>query len=60
MGVATKHIENNNIKNENIISIVSGANINFDHLRYILERADLGEHNETIIAVTIDEKLGSF
>ncbi len=55
-----KYVENNKIKNENIVSIVSGANVNFDRLRYISERADLGEHNEAIIAVTIDEKPGSF
>jgi hypothetical protein len=34
--------------------------LNFDRLRYIAERADLGEHNEAIIAATIDEKPGSF
>ncbi len=55
-----KYIENESIENENIVSIVSGANVNFDRLRYIAERADLGEHNEAIIAVTIDEKPGSF
>lgn len=55
-----KYVENNKIKNKNIVSIVSGANVNFDRLRYISERADLGEHNEAIIAVTIDEKPGSF
>lgn len=55
-----KYVENNKIKNENIVSIVSGANVNFDRLRYISERADLGEHNEAIIAVTMNEKPGNF
>jgi len=55
-----KYIENNNIENENIVSVVSGANVNFDRLRYIAERADLGEHNEAIIAATIPEQPGSF
>lgn len=55
-----KYIEQNNIENENLISIISGANVNFDRLRYISERADLGEHNEAIIAATIPEQPGSF
>ncbi|MBT4923487.1 MAG: threonine ammonia-lyase, biosynthetic [Candidatus Thioglobus sp.] len=55
-----KYIEQNNIENENIVSIVSGANVNFDRLRYISERADLGEHNEAIIAAVIPEQPGSF
>ena len=55
-----KYIKQNNIEGENLVAIVSGANVNFDRLRYIAERADLGEHNEAIIAATIDEKPGSF
>ncbi len=55
-----KYLEGCDIHNQNIVSLVSGANVNFDRLRYIAERADLGEHNEAIIAVTIDEKPGSF
>ena len=55
-----KYLESHNIKGQNIVSLVSGANVNFDRLRYIAERADLGENNEAIIAVTIDEKPGSF
>ena len=42
------------------IAIVSGANVNFDRLRHISERAELGEHREVILGVTIDEKPGSF
>jgi threonine dehydratase len=38
----------------------SGANVNFDRLRHIAERAELGERREAIIAVTIPEKPGSF
>jgi len=55
-----KYLQTHKLKNENLVSIVSGANVNFDRLRYISERADIGEHNEAIIAVTIDEKPGSF
>ena len=41
-------------------AIVSGANMNFDRLRHISERTELGEKREAIFAVTIDEKPGSF
>ena len=55
-----KYILENNLKNKNIVSVVSGSNVNFDRLRYIAERADLGELNEAIVAVTIPEEPGSF
>ena len=40
-------------------AIVSGANVNFDRLRHIAERAELGEHRESLLAVTIPERPGS-
>ena len=55
-----KYIIEHGLKNKNIVSIVSGSNVNFDRLRYIAERADLGEVNEAIFAVTIPEEPGSF
>ena len=55
-----KYILEHSLKNKNIVSIVSGSNVNFDRLRYIAERADLGEVNEAIVAVTIPEEPGSF
>ena len=55
-----KYAEKYQLSNENLISVVSGANVNFDRLRYIAERADLGENNEAIFAATIPEKPGSF
>jgi threonine dehydratase len=42
------------------VAIDSGANINFDRLRYVAERAELGEQREMILAVTIPERPGSF
>ncbi len=42
------------------MAIDSGANVNFDRLRHVAERAELGEGREAIIAVTIPEKPGSF
>jgi threonine dehydratase len=43
-----------------LVAIVSGANVNFDRLRHISERAELGEQREAILGVTIPEERGSF
>jgi len=43
-----------------MIAIVSGANLNFDRLRFVAERAEVGEQREAIFAVTIPEERGSF
>lgn len=45
---------------KNLVAIVSGANVNFDRLRHISERADLGEQREALFAVEIPERPGSF
>jgi len=45
---------------ETLVAIASGANMNFDRLRHVSERAELGERREAILAVTIPEKPGSF
>ena len=42
------------------VAVVSGANLNFDRLRHIAERAELGDGRETLLAVTIPERPGSF
>ena len=42
------------------VAIVSGANVNFDRLRHISERAEVGEQREAVLAVTIEESKGSF
>ena len=47
-------------RQRNWVAVVSGANINFDRLRHISERAEVGEHREAILGVTIEEKTGSF
>ena len=46
--------------NETLIAITSGANMNFDRLRFVAERADVGEDREAVLAVTIPEERGSF
>jgi len=48
-----------NAKDETLIAILSGANVNFDRLRHISERADIGREREALFAVTIPERPGS-
>ena len=55
-----KYVEEKNIKDQRLVAIDSGANINFDRLRHVAERSDLGEHREALFAVTIPEEIGSF
>ncbi len=43
-----------------LVAIISGANMNFDRLRFVAERAELGEQREAVFAVTIPEERGSF
>jgi len=62
LGVAglKKYVERDGLRGETLIAINSGANINFDRLRNVAERAELGEHREALLAVTIPERPGSF
>jgi threonine dehydratase len=55
-----KYVERTGIEGADLIAIDSGANVNFDRLRHISERAELGEKREAIFAVTIAERAGSF
>ena len=55
-----KYLDENKTKSKNLVAIVSGANINFDRLRHVAERAEIGEQREAILAVSIPEKPGSF
>jgi threonine dehydratase len=55
-----KYIEQNECSGETLLAIDSGANTNFDRLRYISERTEIGEKREAIICVTIPEHPGSF
>jgi threonine dehydratase len=48
------------VSNETLITICSGANMNFDRLRFVAERAELGESREAVFAVTMPEQRGSF
>ena len=48
------------LKDETLIAIACGANMNFDRLRFVAERAEVGEAHEAVFAVTIPEERGSF
>ncbi|NHN77820.1 threonine ammonia-lyase, biosynthetic [Azotobacter chroococcum] len=55
-----RYVEREGAAGQTLVAIDSGANINFDRLRHVAERAELGEKREAIIAVTIPEQPGSF
>jgi threonine dehydratase len=47
-------------RDERLVAVLSGANMNFDRLRFVAERAELGEQREAVLAVTIPERPGAF
>jgi len=55
-----KYVEREDIRDQDLVAIDSGANMNFDRLRHVAERAELGERREALISVTIPEQPGSF
>jgi len=57
---AKAYVERRGLRGRTLVAIASGANTNFDRLRFIAERAEVGEHREAVLAVTIPERRGSF
>ncbi|KAI9000029.1 tryptophan synthase beta subunit-like PLP-dependent enzyme [Gaertneriomyces semiglobifer] len=55
-----KYIQKTGCTGETFIAITSGANMNFDRLRFVAERAEIGENREALISVLIPERPGSF
>jgi threonine dehydratase len=55
-----EYAQRHQLTGKTLIGIASGANMNFDRLRFIAERAELGEQREAVLAVTIPEKPGAF
>ena len=55
-----RYVERTKLGGQHLVAIDSGANMNFDRLRHVAERAEIGERNEAILAVTIPERPGSF
>jgi threonine dehydratase len=57
---AKRYTEERGLRDETLVAVLSGANVNFDRLRFVAERADLGEEREAVFAATIPERPGSF
>ena len=55
-----QYIARENCQGRHLVTIASGANMNFDRLGYIAERTEIGEQREALMAVTIPERVGSF
>ncbi|MDP1649976.1 MAG: threonine ammonia-lyase, biosynthetic [Rubrivivax sp.] len=62
LGVAAvkQYVETHKLKGRTLVTITCGANMNFDRLRFVAERAEFGEQREALFAVTIPEERGSF
>jgi threonine dehydratase len=54
------YVERSGVEGCTFAAIACGANMNFDRLRFVAERAELGEQREAILAVAIPERPGSF
>ncbi len=57
---AKAYVEREKLKGQTLLAVACGANMNFDRLRFVAERAEIGERREAILAVTIPEARGSF
>ena len=55
-----KYVEMHDLKGQTLIAINCGANMNFDRLRHVAERAEIGEDREALLAIEIPERPGSF
>jgi threonine dehydratase len=55
-----QYIETHKLKGKTLVAVNCGANMNFDRLRFVAERAEFGEQREALFAVTIPEERGSF
>ena len=62
MGIAglKKYAAAHGLADQDLVAITCGANMNFDRLRFVAERAEAGEERESLFAVTIPERRGSF
>lgn len=60
VAAAKQYAQKYNCQGQTFAAILCGANMNFDRLRFVAERADAGEEREALFAVTIPEERGSF
>jgi threonine dehydratase len=57
---AKEYAKRHKLKDKTLVAMASGANLNFDRLRFVAERAEIGEQREAVLAVTLPEKPGSY
>lgn len=55
-----KYVELQGLVQQNVVAVLSGANINFDRIKHVVERSETGEYSEALLAVKVVEKPGSF
>ena len=57
---AKAYVAQHKLKDKTLVAIASGANMNFDRLRFVAERAEVGEQREAVLAVTLPEQPGAY
>ena len=57
---AKEYARQHKLKDKNLVAVTSGANMNFDRLRFVAERSEFGEQREAVFAVTLPEKPGAY
>jgi threonine dehydratase len=57
---AKEYAARHRLRDRTLIAVASGANINFDRLRFVAERAEVGERREAVLAVTLPEHPGAY
>ncbi|WP_153111757.1 threonine ammonia-lyase, biosynthetic [Propionivibrio limicola] len=57
---AKAYAKQHKLKDKTLVAVASGANMNFDRLRFVAERAEVGEQREAVLAVTLPEKPGAY
>ncbi len=62
LGVAglKRYVRERGLRDQNLVAVESGANVNFERLRFVAERAEIGEGREALLAVRVPERPGSF
>jgi threonine dehydratase len=57
---AKEYAARHKLRDKTLVAVASGANINFDRLRFVAERAEVGEQREAVLAVTLPEEPGAY
>ena len=55
-----QYVQRDGVQGLPMVAVTSGANMNFDRLRFVADRAEVGEAREAVFAVTVPEERGSF